>query len=271
MSTQQQDIAELKQRLEATWTAGDYGQIARGLRESAEGFLAQAPIGRGERVLDVACGDGQLAIPAARAGAQVTGLDIAPNWIAQARDRAAAEGLDVRFDVGDAEELPYEDDEFDVVISLIGAMFAPRPERVTAEMLRVSRSGSRIIMGNWTAEGFVGAFFRTVGQHVPPPDMPSPLLWGNEDTVRERLGEGCSDVQLARTNLHFDYPMPPAEVVAHYMENFGPTRTAIGKLDADGQEALRADLERLWSEANQASDGTTQVDAEILQVVATRK
>ncbi len=271
MPTQQPDISALKEQLKSTWTAGDYGQIARGLRRSAEAFLADASVGSEQRMLDVACGEGQLAIPAARAGAHVAGIDIAPNWIEQARERAAAEGLTIRFDVGDAEDMPYGDGDFDVVTSLIGAMFAPRPERVATELQRVCRPGGRIIMGNWTAEGFVGSFFRTVGQHVPPPDMPSPLLWGDESVVRERLGDGCSDIQLARTHLHFDYPMPPADVVAHYMEHFGPTRTAISKLDDKGQAALRADLEHLWSEANQASDGTTQVDAEILQIVARRK
>lgn len=269
-SPQPNDIGDLKQKLKTTWSAGDYGLIAKGLEKSAKEFLARASVAPGDRVLDVACGTGQLAIPAARAGARVTGIDIAENWIAQAKERAKAEGLDVRFEVGDAEAMPYEDGEFDIVLSLIGAMFAPRPERVASELLRVTRSGGRIVMGNWTAEGFVGDFFKTVANYAPPPPMPSPLLWGDEATVRERFGGGVAELNFTRSMLHFDYPMPPADVAEHYLEHFGPTRQAVAGLDRDGREALRGDLEKLWRNANQAGDGTTQVDAEILEVVAIR-
>lgn len=270
MSTQTAEIGDLKQRLHGTWAAGDYGKIARGLQRSAEAFLDDIGVQPGEELLDIACGAGQLAIPAARAGARVTGLDLAEQWIEQARERAAAEGLEARFDVGDAEALPYDDAGFDVIVSLIGVMFAPRPEVATAEMLRVCRPGGRIVLGNWTAEGFVGEFFRTVAAHVPPPDMPSPLLWGNEDTVRERLGPHVSELRLARRMLHFDYPMAPPEVAHHYFAHFGPTRKAWESLDEDGRQALHADLESLWQRHNQADDGTTQVDGEILEVIATR-
>lgn len=265
------ELDALKERLKATWTAGDYGFVARGLQKSAEAFVAGVQIAPGERVLDVACGTGQVAIPAARSGAQVTGIDIAENWIAQARERAAEQGLDIRFDVGDVEDMPYDDASFDVVVSLIGAMFAPRPDRALSEMARVCRPGGRIIMGNWTPQGFVGTFFKTVSAHVPPPDMPSPLLWGDEDTVRERLAAIASEVTISRQLLHFDYPMLPAEVATHYFRYFGPTRQAMSALDPAGQDALRRDMEALWSSHNQADDGTTQVDGEILEIIATRR
>lgn len=270
MNQQQSDLAVLKDRLRDTWTAGDYGLIARGLQKSAEAFLDRMSIEPGTDVLDVACGTGQLAIPAARIGANVTGIDLAEEWIEQGRARAADEGLDVRFDVGDAEAMPYPDASFDVVLSMIGVMFAPRPELATAELLRVCRPGGRIILGNWAPEGFVGDFFRTVGGHVPPPDMPSPLLWGDPATVRERLAPHVSDLQMAEGTLHFDYPMPPAEVAKHYFAHFGPTKKAREVLDEDGRRALEADLEALWSRNNQADDGTTQVDAGILEIVAVR-
>ena len=270
MEPQAQDFDTLKRRLETTWRAGDYGVIARGLQCSAEAFLSDQRVARGERLLDVACGTGQIAIPAARAGANVTGLDLAEEWVAQAQARAADGGLDIRFDVGDAEAMPYGDGAFDVVMSLIGVMFAPRPECATAELLRVCRPGGRIILGNWTAEGFVGSFFRTVGQHAPPPEMPSPLLWGDECTVRERFGDAVSDLQLCRRMLHFEYPMPPSELADHYLEHFGPTRQAAAAPDSDGRKALRADLERLWSEANTAAGQMTEVDAEILEIIAVR-
>lgn len=191
MSTMTPEMESLKARLKATWMAGDYGHFAKYLEPGALGFLERLSITPGTRMLDVGCGAGQIAIPAARAGVRVTGVDIAVNLVEQARARTQAEGLDVRFDEGDAEMLPYEDGSFDLVVSLIGAMFVPRPERVAAELVRVCRSAGHIIMANWTPEGFVGQMFKTIGKHVPaPPLMPSPLLWGNEAVVCERLRDG---------------------------------------------------------------------------------
>lgn len=264
------EITELKEQLKATWTAGDYGQVAEGLTLGAEAFFRRLPVEPGTRMLDVACGTGQTAIPAARAGARVTGLDLAPNWIEQARGRAAEENLEIRFDVGDAEAMPYEDGSFDLVVSLIGAMFAPRPERVTAELLRVTRPGGRVVMGNWTPESFVGDFFRTVGRHAPPPDMPSPLLWGDEATVRERFQGGISDLRLTRMPFQFHHHDSPSDVVDFYCEQFGPLKQALARLDADGRAALRQDLVDLWARYNEADDGATRVTGEILEVVATR-
>lgn len=264
------DISPLKQKLHAMWTDGDYGIIARGMEQRATELLDAVPIAAGERVLDVACGTGQWTIPAARRGAVVTGVDIAENWLEQARQRAAAEGVDVRLDVGDAEELLYEDGAFDLVLSLIGAMFAPRPERVAAELLRVCRPGGRIVMSNWTPEGFVGAMFKLVARHVPPPDMPSPLLWGTEEAARERLAPGAAELRTARRTMRFDYPMPPAEVAAHYFRHFGPCIRAAAALDAEGAAALKAEFLQHWAEHNQAADGTTKVDAEVLEIVVVR-
>lgn len=265
------ELQTIKHRLLDTWSAGDWGLIARGLRGSAEAFLDDVTVSPDERVLDVACGDGQLAIPAARAGARSTGIDIAEKWVEQARQRAKDEGLNVQFDVGDVESMPYEAESFDTVFSLIGAMFAPRPEVAMTEMLRVCRPGGRIIMGNWTPEGKIGEFFRIIARYAPPPDMPSPLLWGDENCVRGRFGDQVSDLRLNRRLLHFDYPMPPEEVVQHYFEHFGPTRKAFESLDETNQTALRRDLEQLWRNGNQGGKGTTQIDAEILEVVAVRR
>ncbi len=222
-------------------------------------------------MLDVACGAGQLAIPAARDGAHVTGIDIAVNSIAQARARAEAEGMEIRFDVGDAEELPYEDGSFDVVVSLIGAMFAPRPERVAAELVRVCRPGGRIVMANWTAEGFVGQMFKVIGKHVPPsPLMPSPLKWGDEATVRERLRAGVADLRTSKRPYPFHYPFPPAQVVEFYRNYYGPANRAFAALDAAGQAALRSELEALWTAHNRSTNGSTHCEPEYLEVVAIR-
>ncbi|HEY0048394.1 MAG TPA: class I SAM-dependent methyltransferase, partial [Pyrinomonadaceae bacterium] len=196
---------------------------------------------------------------------------IATNLLEQARARAESEGLTIRFDEGDAENLPYADGAFDEIVSMFGAMFAPRPELVAAELVRVCRRGGRIAMANWTPEGFIGQMFKITGKYVPPPDMPSPLKWGDEETVRERLQrEGIADLQLTRRRCPFRYPFAPAGVVESFRLYYGPTQRAFAALDAAGQAALRNDLEKLWAEHNQAKDDATYVEGEYLEVIATR-
>jgi SAM-dependent methyltransferase len=272
MTTMAPEMEALKQRLKATWMAGDYGHFARYLEPGALDFLARLAVAPGTRMLDVACGAGQIAIPAARAGVRVTGIDIASNLIAQARDRARAEGVEVRFDEGDAEMLPYEDASFDLVVSLIGAMFAPQPDRVAAELLRVCRPGGRVVMANWTPEGHVGQMFKIIGRHVPPsPLMASPLRWGDEAAVRERLGAGVARLAFTKRRYPMRYPFPPAEVVEFFRVYYGPTNRAFAALDDAGQQTLRADLEQLWSTSNVARDGSTHVESEFLEVDAERR
>jgi len=261
---------DLKRRLKTTWMTGDYDVFSRFMEKDAKEFFDRLSIAPGTRLLDVACGAGQLALVAARAGAEVTGCDIATNWIEKARVRATAEGLDIRFEEGDAEALPYEDGRFDAVVSLIGVMFAPRPELVAAELTRVCRPGGMIAMGNWTPGGFVGQMFKIISRHIAPSGMPSPVLWGDERTVRERFKAGIADLKFALRVYHFDYPFPPEGVVEFYRTNYGPISRAFASLDTDGQETLRSDLTRLWSEHNYAAAGNTKVDAEYLEVVATR-
>ena len=264
------EFEQLKTRLKTTWTAGDYDRFSRFLEKDAEEFFRRLGVTPGTRLLDVGCGAGQLALIAARAGAQVVGCDIAANWLEKARARAAAEGLEVTFEEGDAESLPYADGQFDVVTSLIGAMFAPRPELVAAELTRVCRPGGVIAMANWTPGGFVGQMFKTISKHIAPSGMPSPVLWGDEATVRDRLREGIADLKFALHIYHFDYPFPPDEVVEFYRTNYGPMSRAFASLDANGQEKLRSDLVGLWSAHNKAGAGSTKVDAEYLEVIATR-
>jgi SAM-dependent methyltransferase len=264
-------LDELKTRLRATWMTGDYGRFSRYMERDAEAFYRRLPIKPGARLLDVACGAGQLSLIAATAGARVTGCDIASNWLAQARRRAAAEGLSVVFDEGDAEALPYGDGTFDAVVSLIGAMFAPRPERVAAELTRVCRPGGIIAMANWTGPGFVGQMFKTIAKHIAPSGMPSPLLWGDEPTVRERLRSGVASVECSRHLYELSYPFSPADVVEFFRQNYGPMTRAFASIGEEGQRQLRGELTALWSRCNRATDGTTRVDAEYLQVVAVRE
>ncbi len=265
------DIDTLKANLKATWMDGNYDYFSRFMESGAVDFLDRLAVAAGSSLLDVACGSGQLGLIAARRGARVTGVDIATNAILAARGRAASEGLDARFDEGDAEALPYAGGSFDVVASLIGAMFAPRPDRVAAELLRVCRQGGTIAMGNWTKEGFVGKMFRTFARFIAPPGMPSPLLWGDEDVVRKRFGDGVSNLRLTRVTYRFDYPFPPAQVVEFFRRNYGPTTRAFAKLgEADGT-ALRAELVDLWSSHNQSRESArTLVDSEYLEVIGVR-
>src|SRR5215211_8972088 len=266
------EMEALKTRLKATWMSGDYGHFATYLEPGALEFLSRIPIEPGTRILDVACGAGQTAIPMSRAGAKVTGIDIAANLIEQARARAQAEHLDARFDEGDAEMLPYSDGSFDIIVSLIGAMFAPRPELVAAEMKRVCRPGGKIIMGNWTPSGFVGQMFKIHGKHVPPPAiMPAPVKWGDEDTIRGRFENGTSHLKVSRRIYPFRYPFPPADVVEFFRTYYGPSYKTFAALDAEKQSALRADLEQLWNEHNTATDGTTSIGSEYLEMVAIRQ
>lgn len=271
MSSVSPEMESLKSRLKGMWMSGNFGEVAKHIEASAEDFIARLELKPGMRVVDVACGSGNLAMPAARAGAIVTGVDIATNLLEQARARAESEGLTIQFDEGDAENLPYDDAAFDVVVSMFGAMFAPRPELVAAELVRVCRPGGRIAMANWTPQGFIGEMFKVTGKHVPPPpSMPSPLKWGDEETVRERLRDGIADLQLTKRMCQFKYPFPPEEVVEFFRRYYGPTQRAFDALDSDGQAALRKDLEQLWSEHNQATDNTTFGEGEYLEVVATR-
>ena len=265
------EFVELKARLKTTWMTGDYDLFSRFMEKDAERFFQRLGVTPGSRLLDVGCGAGQLALIAARAGARVTGCDIATNWLEKARARAAAEGLEITFEEGDAESLAYDDAQFDAVISLIGAMFAPRPDRVAAELTRVCRPGGIIAMANWTAGGFVGAMFKTISKYIAPNGMPSPVLWGDEGTVRDRFGDRISGLKCSNRVYHFDYPFPPDAVVEFFRANYGPMTRAFASLDVAGQEELRRELVHLWSVHNNSNNGITQVDAEYLEVIASRE
>ena len=260
------EILALKERMKASWMAGDFGQIARVNERSGEEFVERLGLEPGMQVLDVACGTGNQSIPAGRTGAVVTGLDIAPNLLAQARERAEREKLSINFMEGDAEQLPYSAGQFDVVLSMFGAMFAPHPDRVASELLRVCRPGGMIAMGNWTPDGFVGKTFSLMSRHVPPPPgVAPPLLWGEEAVVSQRFGPH-SNVQTTRRSLLLDFPYGPDKVVDLFRTYFGPTKVAFGRLDPGKQKALYDDLLLLWKEHNKATDDRTVVEGEYLEV-----
>jgi len=259
----------LTARARSVWTSGDFLPIARSFAPGAEEFIARLALRPGESVLDVACGTGNLAIPAARAGARVSGIDIAPNLIAQARLEARTAGCVVAFEVGDAEALPYVEDQFDTTVTMFGAMFAYRPDRVVGELLRVTRPGGRVAMANWTPAGFAGQMLRAHTAVVPPPSgVPSPLKWGEEGVVRARLGGGVTSVTCTRRTLELRFPFPPAAVTELFATCYGPTVAALRATDPDGASRLRQELTRLFRQHNVATDGITTVVGEYLEVHA---
>jgi len=253
--------------------AGDFGVVAKAVAADAAAFIERLPIEPGTRVLDVACGTGNTALPLARRGAIVTGVDIAANLLVQARERAAAEGLSISFDEGDAEALPYADASFDAVTTMFGAMFAPRPEMVASELARVLRPGGLLAMANWNPASFSGQMFKLGARHLPPPaGIAPPVLWGDEETVRARLARNFTSIQTKLIPIKFDLPTNPAGAVEFFRRYFGPTKMAFERLDETGRTAYAADLEALWSGANQSADpaNRTVIDNEYLQVTALR-
>jgi SAM-dependent methyltransferase len=264
------EIATLKSRLRRIWDAGDYDRLARYMEDEAEAFYGRLEVQPGSRLLDVACGSGQLALIAARQGVDATGVDLTYNMVERAAERARVEGLNARFREGDAEDLPFADASFDVVTSVAGAMFAPRPNFVARELLRVCRKGGTIAMANWTPQGFIGRFFKTISNFIAPSGMPDPVLWGDEATVRERLGAGVRNLELRRRNAVLDFPFPPGEVVRFFRMYHGPANRAFASLNRIGRMRLQIEMEELWSTHNMAKGGFTKIDAEWLEVIAER-
>lgn len=266
-------IDAIKAKMKATWMDGDYAKFATYMEPGALQILAGWNLASGERLLDVACGAGQTAIPAARHGLRVHGVDIASNLIDHARRRAAEGRIVAHFDEGDAEQLPYADASFDVVISLIGAMFAPRPDMAAAELARVCRPGGRLYMANWTPSGMVGRMFKQVAAHVPPPPgVAPPVLWGDEDTVLKRLGGDFCDIRLTRKIYpRWRYPFSASEVVEFFRTNYGPVKRAFEALDASSQQSLHTALEDVFSAHNEGGDAAAELRAEYLEVVAVRR
>lgn len=267
------NLTAVKAKQKATWESGDFGHIARSIENVAEEFMGRRHLHPGLSVLDVACGTGNLAVIAARRGCMVSGIDIAANLLVQARVRAAASGFEIDFKEADAEALPFTNDRFDMAVSMFGVMFTPQPSVAAAELLRVTRPGGQVALANWTPEGFIGEMFRVFKAHLPPAPagVPSPMEWGNEEMVRNRLGQGFTDVRLTRHIAMMRYPFPPAETVEFFRKYYGPTLRAFESLPPAGQEALWRDLVELQTRHNISRiPDTTEVAAEYLEVIATK-
>jgi len=261
----------IKERMRKVWTSGEYARIGNPIVIMGELLCEAVDLRSGDKVLDVATGSGNTAISAARRFCVVTGMDLAPESIEHARRRAEAEGMEITFEVGDAEDLPYPDASFDVVLSTLGVMFCPNQEKAAGELLRVCRSGGKIGLANWTPDGFIGNMLKTVGKHVPPPPgVKPPPLWGTEERLRELLGGGISSLQTTRRTYNFRYPS--AEYFVEYFRKYyGPTVRAFAALDPEGQEALASDLKELCESHNVSGDGTLVAPSDYLEAVATRE
>jgi SAM-dependent methyltransferase len=265
------DFTAIKAKQQATWASGDFAVIGTTLQIVGEQLAESADVCAGERVLDVAAGNGNATLAAARRFAHVTSTDYVPALLDKGRARAAAEGLAVRFEVADAEQLPYEAASFDVVLSTFGAMFTPEPRRSAEELLRVVRSGGRIGLANWTPEGFIGQLFKVIGRYLPPPaGMSSPALWGTEAHLATLFGPGASEIRCERRLFNFRY-----ESAAHWLQVFrdfyGPTHKAFAALGPAEGAALAQDITALLERLNIAGRRALVVPSEYLEVVITKR
>jgi SAM-dependent methyltransferase len=267
----QPDLAAIKQRQQATWASGDFAVVGTTLQIVGESLAEAADVRAGERVLDVAAGNGNATLAAARRFALVTSTDYVPALLDKGRERARAEGLPVEFQVADAEALPFEDGLFDAALSTYGVMFTADHPRAANELLRVVRPGGRIGLANWTPEGFIGRLFKVIGAHLPPPaGLKSPALWGTEAYLDALFGAQAAGMQVQRRHFNFRYGSA-AHWVQVFRDYYGPTHKAFAALDTAGQQALERDIVALLHEMNTAGEGSLVVPGEYLEVVITRR
>jgi SAM-dependent methyltransferase len=267
LATTRPDLEAIKARQQATWASGDFAVVGTTLQLVGETLAEATDVRAGERVIDVAAGNGNATLAAARRFAHVTSTDYVAALLEKGATRAAAEGLRVDFRVADAESLPYDAGSFDVALSTFGVMFAPDHRRSASELLRVVRSGGRIGLANWTPEGFIGQLFQVVGRHVPPPPgLASPALWGTEPHIVELFGWQAADIRCERKIFKFRYASA-AHWIQVFRDYYGPTHRAFAALPAAAQARLEADLTELLQRLNVAGPGSLVVPGEYLEVI----
>ena len=265
------NLAAIKQKQQATWASGDFGVVGVTLQIVGESLAEAVDVRADERVLDVAAGNGNATLAAARRFARVTSTDYVPALLDKGRARAQADGLDVRFLEADVEDLPFADGSFDVVLSTFGAMFAPDQRRTAHELMRVVRPGGRIGLANWTPGGFIGRLFKAVGAHLPPPaGLASPALWGSEAHITALFGPQAARISAQRRFFNFRY-RSPAHWLQVFRDYYGPTHRAFAALDTADQRALERDLVALLGEMNVAGDTSLVVPGEYLELVVTKQ
>jgi ubiquinone/menaquinone biosynthesis C-methylase UbiE len=269
--TSQPDLAAVKQRQHGAWSSGDYAVVGTTLQIVGEQLCEAIDLRAGSKVLDVAAGNGNATLAAARRWCDVTSTDYVPALLKRGQERAAADHLTVEFREADAEALPFADASYDVVLSTFGVMFTPDQEKAASELARVCKSGGKIGLANWTPQGFIGQLFKTIGKHLPPPaGVKSPALWGTPARLEEMFKNQASDISAQPRMFVFRYRSPE-----HWLDVFktfyGPTLKAFAALDESGQAALRRDLLALLGEFNRADDGTIVVHSEYLEAVITKR
>jgi ubiquinone/menaquinone biosynthesis C-methylase UbiE len=265
------DLKAVKNKQHAAWSSGDYALIGVTLQIVGEQLAEALDLRAGQKVLDIAAGNGNVTLAAARRWCDVTSTDYVESLLARGRKRAEADGLKVDFRVADAEQLPFEDGSFDAVVSTFGAMFSPDQDSTASEMLRVCRSGGKIGLANWTPGGFIGQMFKVIGKYLPPPaGVKSPALWGTSEWMEKAFRASATNIVTAPRQFNFRYRSPQ-----HFLDIFrayyGPILKAIAALDAAGQKGLARDLLALIGELNTAKDGTMVVPGEYLEVVVTKR
>lgn len=265
------DFAAIKQRQQTAWSSGDYAVVGTTLQIVGENLAEAVDIRAGERVLDVAAGNGNATLAAARRFARVTSTDYAPSLLDKGRARAQAEGLDVQFEVADVEALPFADAAFDATLSTFGSMFAPDHDRTAREMLRVTRSGGRIGVASWTPDSFIGRLFKVIGTHVAPPaGVKPPSLWGSQAHLEALFGAQAAQIHCQQRVFNFRY-LSPAHFVQVFRDYYGPTHKAFAALDAAGQHALERDLTALIDAMNTAGTASLVVPSHYLEAVITKR
>jgi len=265
------DLEAIKKKQQATWASGDFAVIGTTLQIVGELLAEAVDIRAGERVLDVAAGNGNATLAAARRFAEVTSTDYVPALLDKSAVRAKAEGLNVTYRVADVEQLPFPDRSFDAVVSTYGVMFAPNHARSASEMMRVVRPGGRIGLASWTPEGFIGELFKVVGSFVPPPPgVRSPALWGSEAHLQELFGKDASTIRSERRDFNFRY-LSAEHFIQIFRDFYGPTHKAFAALDEAKQKALAAAITELVERRNVAGKSSLVVPAEYLETVITRK
>ena len=267
----QLDVQALKTRQHAAWSSGDYAIVGTTLQIVGEALCEALDVRAGQKVLDVAAGNGNATLAAARRWCEVVSTDYVPSLLERGKTRATAEGLSVEFKVADAEALNFADATFDVVVSTFGVMFTPNQDKAAAELLRVCKSGGKIGLANWTPEGFIGQLFKTLGKYLPPPaGAKSPAMWGTKARITEMFGTAAASIKAEPRDFMFRYRSPE-----HFLEIFGtyygPVLKAFAALDEANQQGLKNDMLALIGRMNRASDGTMVVPSEYLEVVISKR
>ena len=269
-STHSLQLGGLKAKQQATWSSGDYSVVGTTLQIVGESLCEAADVRAGDDVLDVACGNGNATLAAARRFARVTGVDYVPELLRRAQERASAERLDLDLLTADAEALPFQDQSFDVVLSTFGVMFTANHEQAAAELVRVCKAGGKIALANWTPEGFIGELFRTVARHVPPPQgAPSALGWGTKSGLNELFGDKATAIHVERKLFNFRY-LSPQHFIDVFRRFYGPTFKAFGVLDEAGQAAFATDIESALRKFERGGGSSLVVPSEYLEVVIHR-